>query len=89
MNNDADRDEVEASFIPPGDRELARDFEDEAEAELAAGYLRAQGIPAEVGKMMIPGLQYEIALWVHKRDAHEARRLLDQADQNASATTNL
>jgi hypothetical protein len=39
--------------------------------------------------MMIPGLQYEIALWVHKRDAHEARRLLDQADQNASATTNL
>ncbi|MGN6592663.1 MAG: hypothetical protein ACTHJX_07185 [Terriglobales bacterium] len=71
------------TFVPPDEREGVRHFEDEAEAELAAGFLRAQGIPAEVGKMMIPGLQYELALWVRRGDADEARSLLDQADASA------
>lgn len=75
--------ELAMTFVPPEEREAVRNFEDEAEAELAAGFLRAQGIPAEVGKMMIPGLQYEMALWVRHADADEARGLLDQADAGA------
>ena len=71
------------SFIPPDQREAVHSFEDEAEAELAAGYLRSNGIAAEVGKMMIPGLPYELQLWVRRRDAAEARRLLDEADTRA------
>lgn len=75
--------ELELAFVPPSLREAVRSFEDAPEAELAAGYLRAHGLAAEVGKMMIPGLQYEIALWVRKGDADEARQLLDQADASA------
>lgn len=75
--------ELAQSFIPPGQRTAVRSFEDEAEAGLAAGYLRSNGIAAEIGKMMIPGLQYEIALWVSHADAAEARRLLDAADAAA------
>jgi len=75
--------ELELAFVPPQLREAVRSFEDASEAELAAGYLRANGIAAEVGKMMIPGLQYEIALWVRRPDAADARRLLDEADATA------
>lgn len=71
------------AFVPPPLREAVRSFEDVPEAELAAGYLRANGIAAEVGKMMIPGLQYEIALWVRREDAEQARQLLDAADAAA------
>ncbi|HUX67952.1 MAG TPA: hypothetical protein VMV31_10750 [Terriglobales bacterium] len=70
-------------FVPPDEREAVRNFEAEIEADLAAGYLRSQGIAAEVGTMMIPGLQYDIALWVRRADADDARRLLDQADASA------
>lgn len=80
--NHADED-LEQSFVPPEEREAVRSFEYEPEAELAAGYLRANGIATEVGNLMIPGLPYDIQLWVHKRDAAEARRLLDAADAAA------
>jgi hypothetical protein len=83
MTEEPEDEELEATFVPPAEREAVRNFEDTAEAELAAGFLRAQGIAAEVGKMMIPGLQYEIALWVHRSDAEPARQLLDQADRQA------
>jgi len=75
--------DLELAFVPPQLREAVRSFEDGSEAELAAGYLRANGIAAEVGKMMIPGLQYEIALWVRRPNAVAARRLLDEADDAA------
>jgi hypothetical protein len=78
VNDEAD--DLELTFVPPGEREAVRNFEDEATAELAAGYLRANGIAAEVGSMMIPGLQYDIAVWVKKGDAAEARALLQQAE---------
>ncbi|MGH9394965.1 MAG: hypothetical protein ACRD1E_12400 [Terriglobales bacterium] len=84
MSQEGEETELAMQFVPPGEREAVRNFEDEAEAELAAGYLRANGIGAEVGAMMIPGLQYEIALWVRHRDAAEARALLDAADAGAS-----
>ncbi|MGH9412594.1 MAG: hypothetical protein ACRD0Y_02535 [Terriglobales bacterium] len=75
--------ELELTFVPPQKREAVRNFDEEAEAELAAGFLRAQGIAAEVGKMMIPGLQTGMTLWVYKDNAGEARRLLDEADARA------
>lgn len=75
--------EMELRFVPPAERETVRNFEGEAEAELAAGYLRASGIAAEVGKMMIPGLQYEIAVWVRRADFESARQLMEEADARA------
>ncbi len=80
--NDAndENDELELAFVPPGEREAVRNFDDEATAEIAAGYLRANGIAAEVGTMMIPGLQYGLAVWVRKDDATAARDLLQQAE---------
>ena len=79
MNDEGDS--LELGFVPPAEREAVRNFEDEATAELAAGFLRANGIAAEVGSMMIPGLQYGIAVWVKHDDAAEARMLLEQAEQ--------
>lgn len=78
-----DGEDLELTFVPPAEREAVRNFEDEAEAALAAGYLRANGLAAEVGSMMIPGLAYDLALWVRRDDAPEARRLLDAADAAA------
>lgn len=83
MSHDNPEDDLHLTFVPPHEREAVRNLEDEAEAELAAGYLRSNGIPAEVGKMMIPGLPYDLALWVRRRDAAAARRLLDEADAAA------
>lgn len=79
-NND---DDIEMTFVPPEEREAVRNCEDESEAELAAGYLRSAGIACEVGKMMIPGLPYELALWVRRKNAVEAKELLEAADQGA------
>ena len=76
-------DDLELAFVPPELREQVRSFEDAADAELAAGYLRANGIAAELGKMMIPGLTAELPLWVRREDAEAALRLLDQADAAA------
>ncbi|MGH9475511.1 MAG: hypothetical protein ACRD1C_04185 [Terriglobales bacterium] len=83
MNDNDSPEDLELTFVPPGEREAVRNFDEEAEAELAAGFLRAQGIAAEVGAMMIPGLQSGLALWVYKDAAQEARTLLDEVDANA------
>ncbi len=83
MNDETD--DLELNFVPPGEREAVRHFEDEATAGIAAGFLRANGIAAEVGTMMIPGLQYGIAVWVRKDDAAEARALLQQAEDESAA----
>jgi hypothetical protein len=80
-----DNDNLELNFVPPGEREAVRNFEDEATAEIAAGYLRANGIAAEVGTMMIPGLQYGLAVWVRKDDAAAARELLQEAEDEGGA----
>lgn len=81
--NEENPDDLELSFVPPEEREAVRNFDEEAEAELAAGFLRAQGIAAEVGTMIIPGLAANLSLWVYKGSAAEARRLLDEADARA------
>ncbi|HWG37376.1 MAG TPA: hypothetical protein VN690_06620 [Terriglobales bacterium] len=78
-----ENDDVEMTFVPPEEREAVRNCEDESEAELAAGYLRSAGIACEVGKMMIPGLPYELALWVRRKNAVEAKELLEAADAAA------
>lgn len=83
MADEADERELELSFIPPEEREAVRNYETEAESELAAGYLRANGIPAEVASLMMPGMAFGLALWVRRDDAAEARRLLDEADAAA------
>lgn len=83
MSERPEEEELEMTFVPPGEREQVRQFEDEAEAELAAGFLRAQGIAAEVGKLMMPGLPADLSLWVHRNDAADARQLLDEADAAA------
>lgn len=75
--------ELALAVVPLDEREVARDFESEAEAELAAGYLRANGLAAEVAKQMIPGLNFELAVWVRRADLDAARRLLDAADRRA------
>ncbi|HXE30425.1 MAG TPA: hypothetical protein VN515_01350 [Terriglobales bacterium] len=76
--------DLELGFVPPEQRDAVGSFEAEAEAELAAGYLRSNGLAAEVGKMMIPGLPFEIALWVRKSDAAAARELLREAEAGDS-----
>ena len=85
-DEEADREEanLELSYVPPAMRETVRNFDEEAEAEIACGFLRAQGIPAELGTGMIPGLAYNIALWVPREYLDTARRLLDEADQAAA-----
>ncbi len=60
--------------------EAAR-FQRSDEAEFAAGMLRANGIPAEVQAMMIPGLTADLALWVPKEQEELARRLLREAEE--------
>lgn len=56
-------------------------FQRADEAEFAAGMLRANGIPAEVQSMMIPGLTADLALWVPKDQEELARRLLREAEE--------
>ena len=74
-------------YVDPDQREAVRNFTDEAAAEVACGFLRAQGIPAEMGTMMIPGLAYNLALWVPRDYLETARRLLDEADEAAPAAS--
>jgi hypothetical protein len=68
--------------VEASDRVVVRRFERDSEAELAAGLLRANGIPAELSPMMIPGLPADMALWVHKRDLETALDLLPGAESN-------
>lgn len=56
-------------------------FQRSDEAEFAAGMLRANGIPAEVQAMMIPGLTADLALWVPQDKEELARRLLREAEE--------
>lgn len=56
-------------------------FQRSDEAEFAAGMLRANGIPAEVQAMMIPGLTADLALWVPQDQEELARRLLREAEE--------
>lgn len=74
------------SWVPPDQREAVRNFDEQTEAEIVCGFLRAQGIPAELSSEMIPGLAYNIALWVPREYVDIARRLLDEADAAATAT---
>jgi hypothetical protein len=76
-----DPESPEMTFVDPNDRVEVRRFERANEAELACGMLRANGIPAELSAMMIPGLSADTSLWVHARDADVARQLLAEADK--------
>lgn len=72
------------TWVPPDQREAVRNFDEQTEAEIACGFLRSQGIPAELSSEMIPGLAYNIALWVPREYLDLARRLLDEADTAAA-----
>lgn len=69
--------ERELSAVPAEGRVSLGGFTTQAEAELAAGYLRSAGIAAELGSSIYPGLAQGI-LWVSQADASDARQLLDQ-----------
>ncbi len=77
--------DLDLTWVPPGQREAVRNFDEQTEAEIAGGFLRAQGIPAELSSEMIPGLAYNIALWVPREYLDIARRLLDEADSATGA----
>jgi hypothetical protein len=51
-----------------------------AEAEIDCGLLRANGIACELGAQTIPGLPANMILWVDRKDAEEARALLDDVE---------
>ena len=51
-----------------------------AQAGLACGMLRANGIACELSNPLLPGLPNERALWVNAGDAEEARALLAEAE---------
>ncbi|HZT72445.1 MAG TPA: hypothetical protein VE996_02215 [Terriglobales bacterium] len=68
-------------FVDSRERVEIAHYEREAEAELAAGMLRANGIAAEVGTPIIPGLNYSLTLWVRKGQEALARQLLQQAEE--------
>jgi len=63
-------------------REQVRTFDRQEEAELAAGFLRANGIGTEIGAPLLPGLAH-VALWVAAADHEAAERLLAEADAGA------
>ncbi len=71
----------ELMHVSQRDRVEIASFEREVEAEMAAGMLRANGIAAETGTPIIPGLAAELSLWVRKSDAELARQLLEQASE--------
>lgn len=72
---------ISLRHVDTRERVEAAHFEREAEAELAAGMLRANGIAAEVGAPMIPGLNYSLTLWVRKSQEALARQLLQEAEE--------
>jgi putative signal transducing protein len=51
-----------------------------AQAGLACGMLRANGIACELSNPLLPGLPNERALWVNAGDAEQARALLAEAE---------
>jgi len=65
--------------VPSEGREQMRTFDRQEEAELAAGLLRANGIAAEIGAPLLPGLAH-VVLWVSPSDLNAAERLLAEAD---------
>jgi hypothetical protein len=55
------------------------------EAELACGYLRANGIACELSSPILPGLPAEQSLWVNSQDAEQAMKLLAEAEREGPA----
>ena len=58
------------------------------EAELACGFLRANGVACELSSMPLPGLPVDIILWVNADDAKLAWALLADAEREASSWRN-
>ena len=56
-----------------------------AQAGLACGMLRANGIACELSNPLLPGLPNERALWVNAGDAEAARKLLAEAETGKSS----
>jgi len=55
-----------------------------AQAGLACGMLRANGIACELSNPLLPGLPNERALWVNAADAEQARALLAEAETGST-----
>ena len=58
------------------------------EAELACGFLRANGVACELSSMPLPGLLVNIILWVNADDAKLAWALLADAEREAASRQN-
>lgn len=62
--------------------ELTRfDTERGDEAELACGFLRANGIACELSNTALPGLPADLIIWVNAQDARPAWALLVDAQR--------
>lgn len=62
------------------DMERVATFDSEVSAEICAGMLRNEGVPAEVRAISpIPGLVNEVRVYVLASLAHRARQLIDSS----------
>lgn len=77
-------DDLALRFVDPEDRvELTR-FERDADAEIACGLLRANGIPCETTDLVAPIMPGETILWVPKRDLKTAWKLINGSEHKLS-----
>ncbi|MGZ4820758.1 MAG: DUF308 domain-containing protein [Terriglobales bacterium] len=73
-------------YVDPNNRiELGRYWR-AADAELACGLLRSNGIPCELSSMVLPELPADIILWVPNEHAKKAWALLADTERQASTT---
>jgi hypothetical protein len=76
-------DDPPLQYVDPNNRVELDRFERWADAELACGLLRANGIACELSPT-IPELPVETILWVNNADAELAWALLADAEREAS-----
>ena len=70
-------------YVDPENRIELERYEGLSDAELACGFLRANGIACELSSMPLPGLPADLILWVHRKDAELAWALLADAERQA------
>lgn len=70
-------------YVNPENRIELERYERLDDAELACGFLRANGIACELSSMPLPGLPADLILWVHRENADLAWALLADAERQA------
>jgi hypothetical protein len=73
----------ELRHVDPENRIELERYERLDDAQLACGFLRANGIACELSSMPLPGLPADLILWVHRKNADFAWALLADAERQA------